>query len=82
MHRDGREVTLELTGMPVLSREGVFSGFYGIARDVSRNDPLLTAHSGRVPGCGPLLEQTGDAIFVADAQNGMLIDANQKLSTW
>jgi len=78
VHWDGREVTLELTGMPVLSREGVFSGFYGIARDVSHNNPPLNTHSGRVPGCSSLMEQTGDAIFIADAQNGMLIDANQK----
>ena len=49
VHRDGREVTIEVTGMPVFSREGIFSGFYGIARDVSRNNLLLTAYSACVP---------------------------------
>ena len=76
MHRDGREVLLELTGIPVNSREGSFSGFYGIARDISDNSPPA-------PQAGPLrynslLEQSGDAIFVTDVKTGLLTDANQR----
>jgi PAS domain S-box-containing protein len=78
VHRDGREVTLELTGMPVLSRKGIFSGFYGIARDISCGQSSMAACHPCVPGYGSLLEQAGDAIFVADAQTGMLMEANQK----
>jgi PAS domain S-box-containing protein len=77
MHRDGREVVLELTGMPVHSREGLFSGFYGIARDVSGNIRPDDIHQVTISGYGSLLEQVGDALFVADAETGLLIDANQ-----
>ena len=77
LHRDGREVLLELSGIPAHSREGSFSGFYGVARDISgKNLP------GSAPQAGPLrynslLEQSGDAIFVTDVQTGLLTDANQ-----
>ena len=75
MHRDGREIALELTGIPIHLRQGSFSGFYGIARDISDNNPPA-------PQAGPLrynslLEQSGDAIFVTDVKTGLLTDANQ-----
>jgi PAS domain S-box-containing protein len=78
MHRDGHEVMLELTGMPVHSREGSFSGFYGIARDVSGKIHSDGSQPATLSGYGSLLEQAGDAIFVADAETGVLMDANQK----
>ncbi len=77
-HRDGREIMLELTGMPILSRNRVFSGFYGIARDFSCETFSVTSHPLHIPGYSSLLEQAGDAIFIADARTGVLIDANQK----
>lgn len=78
VHRDGCEVTIEVTGIPVFSRGGTFSGFYGIARDVTSENPPLAAHPASVPGYGSLLDQAGDAIFVVDVRTGMLMDANQK----
>ena len=78
MHRNGREVILEITGNPVFSRDGTFSGFYGIARDVTRENLHEAQHPACVPGYGSLLEQAGDAIFVVDVQTGMILDANQK----
>jgi PAS domain S-box-containing protein len=75
MHRDGREVLLDLTGIPVHSREGSFSGFYGIARDISENNPPAL-HAGPLR-YNSFLEQSGDAIFVTDLKTGLLTDANQ-----
>ncbi|ABS55158.1 multi-sensor signal transduction histidine kinase [Methanoregula boonei 6A8] len=72
LHREGREVLLALTGIPLHSAEGTFCGFYGIARDVSEEktpDILLPSRT--------LLEQAGDAIFVTDVQTGVIIDANR-----
>ena len=78
VHRDGRKVTIEVTGIPVFSREGTFSGFYGLARDVTCENPSVAANPACVPGYRSVLDQAGDAIFVVDVQTGMLLDANQK----
>ncbi|MFA7693959.1 MAG: PAS domain S-box protein [Methanoregula sp.] len=78
VHRDGREVMLEITGTPVFSRDGTFSGYYGFARDVTGENPHASAHPALVPGYRSFLDQAGDAIFVVDMQTGMLLDANQK----
>lgn len=78
VHRNGRELTLELTGMPVRSRDGSFYGFYGIAREVSSRNPAVAPQDVCMTGYSSLLEQAGDAIFISDAETGMLIDANQK----
>ena len=69
---------IEITGNPVFSRDGTFSGFYGIARDVTCENPHEATYPACVPGYGSLLEQAGDAIFVIDVQTGMILDANQK----
>ena len=78
VHRDGSEVTIEITGTPVFSRDGIFSGFYGFARGVSCENPPVAANPSHVPGYRSVLDQAGDAIFVVDVQTGMLLDANQK----
>ncbi|HVP96205.1 PAS domain S-box protein [Methanoregula sp.] len=78
LHRDGRNVTLELTGIPVHSRDGLFSGFYGVGREVAGNDCYDDGHRSCKPWYGSLLERAGDAIVVADTQTGTIIDANQK----
>ena len=78
VHRDGRKVTIDVTGIPVFSREGTFSGFYGLARDVTCENPSVAAYPACVPGYRSVLDQAGDAIFVVDVQTGMLLDANQK----
>ena len=78
MHRDGREVTIEITGSPVFSRDGSFSGYYGFARDVTRENPPVAIPPSCVPGYRSVLDQAGDAIFVVDMQTGMILDANQK----
>lgn len=78
VHRDGSDVTIEITGTPVFSRDGIFSGFYGFAREVPCENTPLAAHPSRVPGYRSVLDQAGDAIFVVDVQTGMLLDANQK----
>jgi len=78
MHRDGREVTIEITGTPVFSRDGSFSGYYGFARDVTGENLPAAAHPSCVPGYSSVLDQAGDAIFVVDMQTGMILDANQK----
>ena len=64
--------------MPVRSRDGSFYGFYGIAREVSSRNPAVAPQDVCMTGYSSLLEQAGDAIFISDAETGMLIDANQK----
>lgn len=78
VHRDGRNVTIEISGNPVLSRNRTFSGYYGFARDVTSENPYAAVHPARVAGYRTVLDQAGDAIFVVDMQTGMLLDANQK----
>ncbi|NUN93516.1 MAG: PAS domain S-box protein [Verrucomicrobiae bacterium] len=36
LHRDGRRVTLETSGKPFFNREGVWLGYIGVDRDISR----------------------------------------------
>jgi len=78
VHQDGYVVTIEITGIPILSRDGTFSGFYGIARNVTCENEPAVVHPACIPKYRSLLDQAGDAIFVADVETGMLIDANQK----
>ncbi|MEN6395837.1 MAG: PAS domain S-box protein [Methanoregula sp.] len=77
-HNDGYVVTIEITGIPFFSREETFSGFFGIARSVSCENEPAGGHPAHMPVSRSLLDQAGDAIFVADVETGMLIDANQK----
>jgi len=78
VRRDGQKVTIEVTGSPVFSRDGIFSGFYGFARVVPSENLPVDAYPSCVPGYRSVLDQAGDAIFVVDVQTGMLLDANQK----
>lgn len=77
-HRNGSTCLVELTGTPLLSQDGAVTGFFGIARPVSCELNSPDARGGHVQSYGSLLEKFNDAIFVADGQTGMLIDANQK----
>lgn len=50
IHKDGREVVLETSGMPVLDIDGNFEGYCGIARDISdrkRAEAALKASEAR-----------------------------------
>jgi PAS domain S-box-containing protein len=78
VHRDGRQLTLEITGMPVRLRDGSFYGFYGVAREVSSRNSSLAFNNAYLAGYSSLLEQADDAILISDAETGILIDANQK----
>jgi PAS domain S-box-containing protein len=49
-HKDGREVILETSGMPIFDREGVFKGYRGIDRDITerkRTEEVLRASENR-----------------------------------
>jgi len=60
MHRDGREVTIEITGTPVFSRDESFFGYYGFARDVTSENPPAAAHPSCMPGYRSVLDRAGE----------------------
>jgi PAS domain S-box-containing protein len=77
-HRNGNEVIVETTGSPVYNHEGIFIGFHGIARNITERKLIGETLSVWGLEYQTLLDEAGDAIFVADARSGMLLDANQK----
>ncbi len=66
LHKDGRQVILETSGVPVFDRAGIFSGYRGIDRDITerkRAEEALKRSEARVR---LLLDSTGEAIYGID----------------
>lgn len=74
-HRAGHEVLLEIAEHPYFDVHGV-AGITGLARDVTDEEALVDECQRALQRYQALFETSHDAIFVADAATGILLDVN------
>jgi len=76
LHKDGREVIIETSGIPIFDKDGNFSGYRGIDRDITERKRaeealLISEEKYRL-----VVENANDAIFVV--QDGIVKFPNRK----
>lgn len=74
--KDGREIPHEFSGSRIVDDEGNVLGLSGIARDVSEREERERAIAETEEKYRRLVETAPDAIFVADAETGIIRDVN------
>jgi diguanylate cyclase (GGDEF)-like protein/PAS domain S-box-containing protein len=77
IHKDGREVVVETSGVPILDAAGELLGYRGIDRDITERKQAEQALQESEERFRTLFDTAVDAIFLADPQTGMLLDANE-----
>ena len=78
LHKDGRRVMLETSGVPIFDKNGNFSGYRGIDRDITERKRAEEALHISEEKYRLLFENASDAIFVA--QDEMIKFPNPQLS--
>ena len=72
-HKDGRDVVLETSGVPVFDEQGGFRGYRGIDRDVTQRKRTEE----RIRKLSRAVDQTANAIMITDV-NGRIEYVNPK----
>jgi len=66
LHKDGREVVLELSGLPMMDDKGNVIGFRGLSRDITEQLEILAALRDSEESFRALAENAQDAIIAMD----------------
>ncbi|MBE9048388.1 PAS domain S-box protein [Pleurocapsales cyanobacterium LEGE 10410] len=75
-HRDGHQVIIETSGVPIFDLEGNWRGYRGIDRDVSEREQSQNLIQKNLALLQAVIDATPDIIFVKDLE-GYYIWANQ-----
>ena len=78
LHKDGRQVVLETSGVPIFDSSRNFLGYRGIDRDITerkRSEELLEASESKFR---TLFENAGGAMFIGNAETGEVLDCNKQ----
>lgn len=81
VHKDGRLVMLETSGVPTFDAQGDFRGYRGIDRDITERTRMEKALFESERLYRTLFEQSVDAIFLLEAEgpeSGRIIAANER----
>ncbi|MFG0252801.1 MAG: PAS domain S-box protein, partial [Phycisphaerales bacterium JB038] len=76
LHRDGREIIVEATGVPVFDQEGGFRGYRGTATDITkerRSEQRLRSSEERLR---TIINSVQAGIMIVDARSREILDAN------
>lgn len=76
LHKDGYEIPLEISYGEFIQHDQHF--FTGIIRDISGRKTVEDALKESEEKYRKLVESANDAIFIADAETGLLLDVNKK----
>jgi PAS domain S-box-containing protein len=79
LHKDGRLVVLETSGVPFFDVNGEFAGYRGIDRDISERKQTAQALAESEHRFRAILDATVDGILVADAQSHTFVTANNAI---
>ncbi len=77
LHKNGSRVWLSTSGIPIVDKKGNLLGYKGADVDVTENRRMLQAVEDSEEKYRTLFEEAIDAIFVADAETGIIIDCNR-----
>ncbi|MEA3545117.1 MAG: PAS domain S-box protein, partial [Thermodesulfobacteriota bacterium] len=78
-HKDGSTVTLEVSGQPILNRDGDFGGYRGVSRDISMRIKSEDARRESQKKLDTLMNATTDMAFLVDSA-GVLLAVNNALA--
>ena len=67
-HKDGREVIIETSGVPIFDRDNNWCGYRGIDRDVSERHRASTTIKRNLALLQTIIDATPDIIFVKDKE--------------
>ncbi|HOJ96556.1 MAG TPA: PAS domain S-box protein [Methanospirillum sp.] len=67
-HKDGSEVWIELSGIPLVNEENQFSGYRGIGRDITKSK-IIQEHNKRLRA---IIENTPDIVRISDIHGDLL----------
>ena len=76
LHKEGRLVLLETSGIPILDAEGKLRGYRGIDRDVTERKRAEEALRQSEERYRQLFELESDAIVLVDNETGKILEAN------
>jgi PAS domain S-box-containing protein len=77
MHKSGNIVWLSTSGVPILNEKGDLLGYRGLDIDLTERRKADEAIRASEKKHRKLYEESLDAIFLADAETGILIDCNR-----
>ncbi len=69
LRKDGREVVLETSGVPVFTKDGLFTGFRGIDRDITERKRTEEALQQSEERYRAIIENLQDVYFRVDREN-------------
>ena len=75
-HRDGRILEVEVSGVPVFSKEGLYQGLRGITRDITDKKRLADALSASEERFRRMYEAHSAVMLLIDPLTGSIVDAN------
>ncbi|MES9938094.1 MAG: PAS domain S-box protein, partial [Sedimenticola sp.] len=75
LHKDGHQVTLETSAVPIIGQAGEFLGYRGIDRDIS--EKKTTEHELRQAAA--VFKNTNEGVFITD-MNGDIVAVNKAFS--
>jgi PAS domain S-box-containing protein len=76
--KDGNIIMVETVTNYIWSKEGTFTGLIGMLRDITERRKAEVSIRESEEKYRKLMEKANDAIFLADAKTGVLMDVNQK----
>ncbi|MHB8884528.1 MAG: PAS domain S-box protein [Methylovirgula sp.] len=79
VHRDGHEVILESSGIPIFNDDGEFSGYYGIDRDITARKRAVLELGTSEFKLRSVLDAVVDGIIVADTHTHKFVLANDAI---
>ncbi|MCF6167950.1 PAS domain S-box protein [Lutibacter sp.] len=74
-HKEGGYRYLESSAIPIFNNEGIFQGFRGVNRDITKRKEAEQKLEERERNFRELFEKSGDALLII--KNGIFIDCNQ-----
>lgn len=78
VRKDGALIFVSITLSPIKDRSGVIIAFSAIVRDITNRKKVTHALEESERKYRHLIEYANDAIFIADADTGIIVDANMK----
>ena len=71
LHKDGRRLVLETSGVPIFDKDGNFSGYRGIDRDITERKKAEEEIMNHLSLLNSTIESTADGILVVDRYGKM-----------
>ena len=78
-HRDGHQVIIETSGVPIFDRDGNWCGYRGIDRDITEKEQNISTIQKNLALLEAIINATPDIVFVKDRE-GRYQWANQALA--